>query len=114
MITVLPLGLSYLQDHKLKQNFQDGRNPICSCDIEVETTVCYLFHCPNYLHERKALLGNIKSVLSNILKQSDSFINNVLLFGDTSLDDSSNTIMLNGTINCMTSAKKYDGFTFMF
>ena len=45
----------------------------------------------------------IKSVLPNVLKLSDSFINNVLLFGYTSLNDSSNTIILNATINYATS-----------
>ena len=37
-------------------------------------------------------LDNIKSVLPNVLEESDSFINNVLLFDDTSLNDTSNTI----------------------
>ena len=56
---------------------------MCSCGVEVETTDHFLLHCPNYLHERKFLLDNIKSVFPNILEQSDSFINNVFLFGDT-------------------------------
>ena len=81
-MTRLLLGLSHLRDHKFRHSFQDCLNSICSCGIEVETTTYFLLHCPNYLHERKILLDNIKSVLPNILKQSNSFIYNVLLFGD--------------------------------
>ena len=108
LITRLRLGLGHLRDHNFKHSFQDCLNPICSCGIEVETTAHFLLHCPNYLHERKTLLDNIKSVLPNIFEQSDSFINNVLLFGDASLDDSSNIITLNATINYIRSTKRFD------
>ena len=114
LITRLLLGLSHLRDHKFNHSFQECLNLICSSGIEVETTAYYLLYCPNYLHERKTLLDNIKSVLLNILERSDSFINNVLLFGDTSLDDSSNTVILNVTINYITSAKRFDGSIFTF
>ena len=57
---------------------------------------------------------HIKSVFSNILEQSDSFVNNILLFGDTSLDGSSNTIILNATINYITSIKRFDDPIFTF
>ena len=56
----------------------------------------------------------IKFVLSNILELDDSFINNVLLFGYTSLDDSSNTIILNATINYITSSQRFDGSILTF
>ena len=88
--------------------------PMCTCGIEVETTAYYLPRCPNYLHERKTLLGNMKSILPNILEQSDSFINNVLLFGDTSLDDSSNKIIQNVVINHVTSTKRFNDPIFTF
>ena len=114
LITRLRLGLSHLRDHKFKHSFQYCLKPICSCGTDVETTAHYLLHCPNYLHERKTLLDNSKSVLPNILEKSESFINNVLLFGDTSLDDSSNTIILNAKINYITSTKRFYDPIFMF
>ena len=85
LIKKLWIGISYLQDHKLKHSFQGCLSLICSCGIKFETTVHYLFRCPNYLHERKTPLDNIKSIFCNILGQNDTFISNVLLFGDTSL-----------------------------
>ena len=114
LITRLPLGLSHLRDHKFKHNFQGFLNPISSCGIEVKTTAHFLLNCPSYLNERKTLLDIIESALPNILEQSDSFINNVVVFGDTSLGNSSNTIILNATINYITSTKRFDGSIFTF
>ena len=52
LITRLRLGVSHLQDHEFRHSFQDCLNLICSCGIKVETTVDYLPHCLNNLHER--------------------------------------------------------------
>ena len=114
LITRFRLGLSHLRDHKFKHSFQDCLNLICSCGTEVETTAHFLLHCPNYLDERKTLLDSIKSVISNILERSDSFINNVFLFDDISLDGSSNAIILNATIIYITSTNRFDGSIFMY
>ena len=51
LITRLQLGLSHHRFHKFKHSFQDTLNPICNCGT-VETTVHYLFHCPNISNER--------------------------------------------------------------
>ena len=114
LITRLRLGLIHPGDYKFRLSFQECLNPICSRGIEVETTAHFPLHCPNSLHERKTLLKNMKSVLPNIFEQSHSFINNVLLFGDNSLDDSTNTIILNATINYITSTKRLRDSMFTF
>ena len=77
MITRLQLGLGHLRDHKFKNSFQDCLNPLCSCGVEVETTVHYLLHCPNCL--MRTLMSNIKPVLPNVLEQNESFISDALL-----------------------------------
>ena len=110
----LRLALIHLLDHKFKYNFQDCLNPIFNCGIEVETTIHYLFHCHDYLPERKTLFDDVKSGLSNIPEQNKSFISNVLLFGDNSVDDSANTIVLSMTINYIISTKRFDDSIFTF
>ena len=42
LITRLRLGTNHLRDHKFKHSFEGCLNPICSCGIEVETTVHFL------------------------------------------------------------------------
>ena len=43
-LTRLRLGLSHLNEHKFRHNFQDCLNPLCSCSLEVETTNHYFLH----------------------------------------------------------------------
>ena len=54
-LTRIRLGLSLLADHKLRHNFQDCVNPICSCVQEIETSVHFLLHCSNYHCPRETL-----------------------------------------------------------
>ena len=72
------LGLSHLQCHKFKHNFQDKLNPICSF-VTVETT---FLHCSNFSNERLAVFNKLKSTDVNILSKDDFNILKVLLFGD--------------------------------
>ena len=80
-ITRLRLGLSHLQFHKFKHNYQDKSNPICSCGT-VETTIDYLLHCPNLSNKTETLFNKLQSIDDNILSKDDSNISKVLLFGD--------------------------------
>ena len=42
------IGMSHLREHKFKHNFQDCLNPICSCDLDIESTSHFLPHCPTF------------------------------------------------------------------
>ena len=58
--------------------------------------------------------NNIKSIIPNILEQNGFFISNALLFGDTTLNDPSNTIILNMTVDYIMSTKRFNDSTFTF
>ena len=88
LITRLRLGLSHLREHKFRHNFQDTLNPVCSCGDDIETTVHYLLHYPNYFDERRTLLDNFQSIGENI-----------------SNNDASNTCILNATIQYILATK---------
>ena len=98
LITRLRLDLSHLREHKLRHNLLDTLNPICSCGDDIETTIQYLHHCPNYLEERRTLLDNLQSIGENIHDENDSQISELLLFGVSSNNDASNTCILNAII----------------
>ena len=72
LITTLRLALSRPREHKFRHNSQDTLNPICSCDNGIETSIYYLLHCPNYLHERMTHLDNLQNVGENIHDKNDS------------------------------------------
>ena len=86
LLTRLRLGLSHLGDHKFRHNFQDCVSPMCYCGQDIETTTHFLLHCPNHHCARKTLFHKINQVSGTILRQNDSTITKILLFGDNKLD----------------------------
>ena len=106
--TRLSLGLSHLCEHKFRYNFRDILNPICSCGDDIETTMHYLLHSPNYLDERRTFLDNLQSIGENIHDKNDSQISELLLFGLSSNNDVSNTCIWNATIQYILGTKRFD------
>ena len=105
----LCFGLSNLRKPKLKHSFQDCLNPLCLCSNEIETFTHYLPHCPTYTKERSILLNKIKSVNCCVLESSDPAVTDILLFGDNTLSNSSNTLILNSAIEYIISTQRSEG-----
>ena len=101
LLTRLRLGLSHLRDHKFKHSFQDSLNPICNCGTDVETTTHYRLHCPLFSDESLILINNI-------LNLNDSRFSEVLLFGNSSFNNTKNTSILNTTIEYIVSSKRFE------
>ena len=72
LLTRLRLGLSHLHDHKCKHSLQDS---------------FYLLHCPLFSDERLILINNIRNIDNNILNLNDSRFSEVLLFGNSSFNN---------------------------
>ena len=108
LLTRLRLGLSHLRDHKFKHNFQDTHNPICNCGEDIETSCHYLLHCSLYTNERLAFLNVVQGIDNSILELTDSRIVEVLLYGRKFLDISSNTNILNATIDFPSARENFE------
>ena len=67
LITRLRLGLSHLNEHRFKHNFNDCINPLCTCSLDIESTVHYFLHCNYYNSARVSLLNNLNSVDRTLL-----------------------------------------------
>ena len=104
----LHLGLSHLREHRFKHSFQDWLNPLCLSGNEIETSTHYLLYCSTYTNERLALLNKIKSINCCILESSDAAVTKILLFGDNTLSNSSNTLILNSTIEYIISTQRFE------
>ena len=92
------MGLSHLREHKFKHGFQDCLNALCLCGNEIETSTHYLLHCPTHTNERLTVLNKIKSINCSILEFTDAAVTKILLFDDNTPSESSNTLILNSTI----------------
>ena len=107
LLTKLRLGLSHLREHKFKHGFQSSPNPICSCDIDTESSAHFLLHYPYHSNERSTFLNAIR-YNRNIFDKSDLQITETPLYGGSSLEDKSNSLILNATIDFLFVNKRFD------
>ena len=56
-------------------------------------------HCPSYANEKTTLVDKIRNINTSILEQNDIIITKDLVFGNISLDVTSNILILNATID---------------
>ena len=65
--------------------------------------------CPIFDAERNNLLKNIRQIAPSTLNLKYSQITHVLLYGDSSLKNETNTEILNSTMNYILSTKRFEG-----
>ena len=106
LLTRLSLGLSHLHEHKFKLN---SLNSICSCVNDIKTSVNFLHHSPHYSNERPTFLNTIGNINRNIFDKNDLQIAEILLHGDSFLDEKrSNTLILNASLDFLFVMKRFD------
>ena len=67
---------------------------------------CFAKHtCP---HNRHTLLSTLNNIDCKILESTDSFLRQTLLFGSTTLDPETNTLILNATIDYILSTEGFE------
>ena len=103
-LTRLCVGLNHLREHK----FQDSLNPISNCGNAIESTNHYLLHCSNFKNERFSLLQNVRIVNPDFLSMNKDLLTHLLLYGDNTLTDNTNTFLLNSFIEYITSTKRFN------
>ena len=101
LITRLRLGFSHLREHKLKHNFQDTLNPLCSCSTEVESTSHYFLRCHFFDALRATLMNDLRYIDSDLPTLRDENLTNILLYGNQIYDDKTNQIVLMHVIRYM-------------
>ena len=74
-------------------------DPIRSCGNDIETSAHFLLHCPNFSNERSTFLDIIGSIDRNILTRDDSQVTETLLYSDSNLNNITNIVILNATID---------------
>ena len=109
-ITRLWLGLSHLNEHRFKHNFNDCINPLCKCSLD--STVHYFLHCNYYNSARIYLLNDLNSVDKTLLSLSDLSLVNVLLYGGPQFDDSQNAYILDSSIKYILISERFSGRLF--
>ena len=70
LLTRLRIGFSHLKEYRLKHNFQDSVDLLCSCGNDIESTVHFFLHCPNFATLRQTLLNKLKSINASIMVEN--------------------------------------------
>ena len=107
-LTRLCLVLSHLREHKFKHSFQDSLSPLCKCGAEVESTSHFLLHCPIYNNDRSSLLSTIRNIDCKLLEITDSSLTQTLLYGNPSFGIITISLILNATIDFISSTKRFE------
>ena len=58
----LRLAFSHLREHKVRYDFKDKLNPLCSCSIEAKTTTDYFLHCNFYNTNQRTFINDLKDI----------------------------------------------------
>ena len=109
LLTRLRLDLSHLNEHRFRHNFQDCLNPLCSCSLKIENTVHYLLHCHHFSTSHIDLMNSVISVLSNFESLPDNAKKEILLYGDSFLDQNKNKLILEATLTFIKNSGKFSG-----
>ena len=111
-LTRLRLGLSQLNKHKFKHNFQDCVNPLCSCSLEIESLSHFFLHCHHFTNIHATLLDDLQSVDRNIPSFSDNELVDLLLYGSPNFNLNRNNKILSSSISFITKSERFSGSLF--
>ena len=111
-LTWLRLGFRHLNEHRFRHNFENCVYPLCSCSLEAEDSLHYLLHCHNFNQHRLYLMNSVKSVLANFEFSSGNIKKEILLYGDSWLDNNKNKFILEATLNYIKTSERFSGSLF--
>ena len=80
LLTRLRIGFIHLKEHKFKHNFQDSVDSFCSCGNDIESTVHFFLHSPNFSTQRQTLLKKLKSINESFMTENENSVVRTLLF----------------------------------
>ena len=90
----LRVGLSHLNEHRFRHNFQDCLNPLCSCSLEVESNIHFFLHCQHFIQSRQTLLDSVKKIVNGISNLTDDVLVNLLLYGSQTFNFEENITII--------------------
>ena len=109
LLTRLRLGLSHLNEHRFRHNFQDCLNPLCSCSLEVESNIHFFLHCQHFIQSRPTLLDSVKKIVNDISNLTDDVLVNLLLYGSQTFNFEENSTIIKASIKYILSTERFSG-----
>ena len=124
--SIRTLGLKLMVKHGFNHNFNNCVNPICTCSLDIESTVhffCSVFivvvvflfsflRCNYYSSARISLLNDLNSVDRTLLNLRELSLVVVLLCSGLQFEDSQDTFILNSIIKYILIFERFSGRLF--
>ena len=110
ILTQLRVGLSKLNFHKFRHNFEDTLNPLCPSNDGVEDTEHYMLFCHTYDVQRCCLLGRVNAILLShgLANPSNNELVDIILYGHKHLSLTSNASILTATLEYIKATKRFE------
>ena len=108
----LKLGLSHLNKHRCNHNFKNYNNPLCTCNLEAETTSHFFLHCHYYHSIRLTLFNELCEIDMELPNLSEEKFLNIILYGSSLFSDSQNWSISNSAIKDITDSNRFSGSIF--
>ena len=86
-------------EHMFIHSVQNLLNPVCNCELDIESPLRYLLHYLTYNSERHILLRTLKNIDNNLSDLTKPILTTILLFGCDSCHISTNTNIQNMIMN---------------
>ena len=108
----LRLGLSHLNEHKFKHDFQDCINPLCSCSLGIESLSHFFLHCHCFTNICATFLDDLQPVDRNIPSFSDNELVDLLLYRSPNFNVNQNNKILHSAISFIIKSNRFCGSLF--
>ena len=107
LLTRLRLGLTHLNELRFNHNFEDCIKPLCSCSLEVESTVHFFLHCHNFVNIRNTLLNKLNNRSCDVTNCSDRSLTELILYGNPKFSFQQNSDIINASIEYIINSKRF-------
>ena len=78
----------------------------------MESESHFFLHCNRYNNVCSALLNELKSLVGNILKLSDTTLTNLILYGGSQFNIKQNTFIFNAVFKYILESNRFNGSLF--
>ena len=85
---------------------------MCTCTLEVESTAHFFLHSHYYNNIHKAILDDLKVINVNISKLPETFLTDLLLYGEASFNKIENKMILTASIKFIVDPDRLTGSIF--
>ena len=109
LLNRLRLHFSHLNEHKFWHNFRATIDPMCSCNLEPETTLHYLLGCNFSSDLRTELLNGICALNPTLKKLSHEKFLNILLYESEDFSFKTNKKIIKSTIKFLKTSERFIG-----